>query len=291
MSQDGISLRRLFRRFRFRIVLTWILVLGEAGLLLFFPLVMGVAIDDYLEDSSCTGLWQLALLGLASLVVGAARRFYDTRVYSGIYARIAPELVEKEKRQSSSTSVVSARAGLATELVEFFENSLPAILDSFVSLCGTLLIILFLNRNVFFACMASMILVALIYWATSGRTYRWNSGYNEQLERQVAVLEGGDRGAVKSHFKSIMKWNIRLSDLETTNFSLSWFLLMAVLVYAIVAIIEGGVTAHGRVLAILMYVFSYIESVVTLPLFYQHFVRLKEISHRLEGETMADESQ
>ena len=65
---------------------------------------------------------------------------------------------------------------------------------------------------------------------------------------------------------------------------LSWGVLIGVLVYSIVVLIDGGVTTHGKVLSTLMYVFSYTESALILPLFYQQFVRLREISHRLAGE-------
>ena len=141
-AEEGTSLRRLFHRFRFKILFTWSLVLLEAGLVLLFPLFMGVAIDDYLLGSY-SGLSLLAAIGLLSLLVGAARRFYDTRVYSGIYATIAPELVDREKKRDSSISVISARTGLAAEFVEFLENIFPEIINSAIALGGTLLIILY----------------------------------------------------------------------------------------------------------------------------------------------------
>ena len=281
--RDRISLRRLFLRFRLRILLTWLLVVADAGLVLLFPLFMGLAIDDYL-GGSYSGLWRLAALALLTLLTGAGRRFYDTRIYADIYTTIAPELVDREKERNSSISVVAARAGLASEFVEFFENAFPEIINSAIALVGTLLIILYLDLNVFLACLVATVLVATIYSVTSSRTYRLNSSYNEELERRVEVLSADDRGSIVDHFKQVMKWNIRLSDLETTNFSLSWLMLMGVLLFAIVAIIDSGVSAHGRVLATLMYVFNYIECVVTMPFFYQQFVRLKEITHRLDEQ-------
>ncbi len=65
--------------------------------------------------------------------------------------------------------------------------------------------------------------------------------------------------------------------------------LIAVLVYSVVATVQGGITAHGRVFAFLMYVFGYIESAIAIPLFYQQFVRLQEISTRLVGASPSPE--
>lgn len=280
-TDKKISLQNLFRRFRVRILFTWFLVLGEAALFLLFPLFMGMAIDDYLVGDYF-GLLALSGIALLSLVVGAGRRFYDTRIYSRIYATISPELVEQEKQRKASVSVISARANLASEFVEFLENSFPEIINSVMGLAGTLIIIAFLNLNVFFASLIATALIGLVYALTSKRTYFLNSGFNAELENQVKVISQNNKASIVNHFKNVMKWNIRLSDLETANFSVSWIFLMAVLIYAIIATIDSGITAQGQILAILIYVFSYIESVIALPLFYQQFVRLREISHRLE---------
>ena len=280
---ETISLRQLFHRFTFRILFTWLLVLFEAALFLLFPLFMGIAIDDYLAGSY-RGVWLLGLLGVLSLLVGAGRRFYDTRIYANIYAQIAPELVDAEKRRDSSVSIISARVNLATEFVEFFENTFPEIITNLIGLGGTLFIILFLNVQVFIACLISTVLIGVVYAATSNKTYRLNSGYNEELEKQVEVITKGIGSQLVDHFKKVMKWNIRLSDLETSNFSISWVFLFGVLLFAIVTVIDSGLTAHGKILSILMYVFNYIESVIMIPLFYQQFVRLREITHRFEGK-------
>jgi hypothetical protein len=280
MALNNLSLKSIFLRFRWKISLTWLLVVLEAGFFLLFPLSMGKAIDDFLQKDM-TGLVWLSVLALLSLLVGAGRRYYDTRIYSKIYARISPELVEKEKQRSSDVSIISARANLATEFVEFLEDSFPYIIESIVGLAGTIIILFALNFKIFVSVMAATLLIGIIYALTSNKTYSLNSGFNEEMEKQVTVLSGNNKPAIQNHFKNITKWSIKLSDLETTNFSISWIFLMGVLVYSIVATIQNGITAHGQILAIVMYVFNYIEAVIALPLSYQQVIRLKEISNRL----------
>lgn len=282
MKANKISLKNIFKRFRWKIIFTWLLVIFEAGLFLLFPLVMGMAIDDIIKGAYL-GIVVLGGVALLSLLVGSGRRFYDTRIYSKIYAIISPELVEKEKKRNASVSVISAKANLATEFVEFLENGFPDIITSIIGLGGTLVIILFLNVKVFIACMIASLIIMVIYSLTSKKTYFLNKNFNQELEKQVSVLEENNKTSIITHFKNIVKWNIKLSDLETVNFSVSWLFLMAVLLYSIFATIESGITAHGKILAIVMYVFNYIESVIAIPLYYQQFVRLKEISHRLES--------
>ena len=78
-----------------------------------------------------------------------------------------------------------------------------------------------------------------------------------------------------------MRWNIKLSDLETINFSIIWFFMIALLLFSIKSSVVGGIVEYGTIFSIIMYVFGYIENSLTLPLYYQQLVRLKEISERL----------
>ena len=279
----SVSLRNLFIRFRWQMLCTWLLVVVEAGLMLMFPLAMGMAIDGMLQQTY-VGLYLLGGLGALTVVAGSARRFYDTRVYSRVYATAAEQIVEQERNQNSNVSAISARTNMATELVEFLENSFPSIIDCVIGLVGALVMIWFLHSKVFASCLVATAVVVIIFAVTSKTTYAFNKGVNDESEKQVDVLSKGTMPEVSAHFRNMMRWNIRLSDLETVNFSLGWLVMLGVLVYSIVATIQSGVTTHGNVLSILMYVFGYIESVVAVPLFYQQFVRLQEISHRLVSE-------
>jgi len=280
---SNVSLRCLFRRYRPAILFTWVLVVAEAVLFLLYPLLMGLSIDDLLKGEH-RGLIVLSGLTLLSLLVGAGRRFYDTRIYSQIYATISPERVEKEKQRNTSVSKITARANLMTEFVEFLENAFPEIIGSVIALAGTLILIFVLNTQIFIGCLAVTLLIGLLYALTSKKTWLLNSGFNNELERQVAVIAGDDRKLIALHFQKVARWNIRLSDLETVNFSISWLLLAGMLVFAIPVAIQSGTSAHGAILTMMMYVFNYIESVIALPLFYQQMIRLREISHRLEQD-------
>lgn len=279
----SVSLRQLFTSFRWEILCTWLLVVLEAALMLMFPLVMGIAIDGMLQQAYF-GLYLLGVLGVVAVLVGSARRFYDTRVYSRIYAAAGTQIVQQERGRNADVSVISARTNMASELVEFFENSFPGIIDCVIGLVGALAMIWFLQANVFAACLIATATVAAIYTVTRKTTYSLNRGVNQESEQQVLVLSHKKIPEVSAHFSRLMRWNIRLSDLETVNFALSWIVMIVLLVYSVAATIQGGVTEHGKVLSILMYVFGYIESVLAVPLFYQQYVRLQEISHRLVGD-------
>ena len=276
----NFSINSLLLRFRWKILFTFALVTLEALTGILFPLLIGIAIDGLLEDS-IDGVLYLSIAGVAALIVGSARRFYDTRIYSGIYCRITPEMIQNETNKDASVSRISARTGLLTEFVEFLENSMPEMITALISVVGILAIIATLNIDVFFACLSILGLIVFIYTITGKFNYKLNTKYNNQLEKQVDVLTARDSIAIKSFYQELMRWNIKLSDLETMNYFVIWVGVIAVFIYTPITVIGAGVLSYGLVFSIIMYVLNYAGSIVSFPLFIQQVIRLKEISVRL----------
>ena len=265
------------RRFAGRFALTLTLVVLEAFGWTLFPLVIGRAIDSVLTDS-VRGLYEFAGLGIAAMGIGIARRLIDSRAYARIYACLGEELVDHESE--NNTSSTTARLGMLREIVEFFENSLPGLITSVIGLVGTILILSLLNRPVFFGCLAVVGATAVLYALTGRLTTRYNKELNDEHERQVEAVESADAARVGRHLRDMMRWNIRLSDLEAANFGIVWLFMVGLLVFSINSA-AGENVEYGIVFAIVMYVFQFSESVTLLPFYYQQWLRLREISGRL----------
>ena len=265
------------KRFAGRFALTLTLVVLEAAGWTLFPLVIGRAIDSVLADS-VRGLYEFAGLGIAAMGIGIARRLVDSRAYARIYASLGEELVHRESE--SNTSTMTARLGMLREIVEFFENSLPGLITSVIGLAGTIFILSFLNRPVFIGCLAVIGATAALYALTGGLTTRYNKGLNDEHERQVEAIESANAERVGRHLRDMMRWNIRLSDLEAANFGIVWLFMVALLVFSIESAAAATIE-YGTVFAVVMYVFQFSGSVTLLPFYYQQWLRLREISGRL----------
>lgn len=270
-------MRRLLRRFAGRFALTLSLVLLEAVGWTLFPLVIGRAIDSVLADS-VRGLYEFAALGIGVMGLGIARRFVDSRAYARVFRRLGEELVAQEPEGGTSTK--TARLGMLGEFVEFFEYQAPGLITGVIGLGGTLIILSALNRPVFFGCLAVTVGSAVLYALTGRLTTRYNEGLNDERERQVDAVESGDPARVGVHLRALMRWNIKLSDLEAVNFGVVWLFLMGLLVFSIGSAARQTLE-YGTVFAVVMYVFQFTESVIVLPLYYQQWLRLREISGRL----------
>ncbi|NER14876.1 hypothetical protein GWK08_15575 [Leptobacterium flavescens] len=276
---ERITIRAILLQFKWKLILIFSLILVESIIGLLIPLFIGFAIDDAIKGSYL-GAFQLGGLGVLIILIGGGRRFFDSRIYAKVYRRLGNLTLMKIEQNLSS--VKTARLSMINEIVEFLENSLPALVGNIIGLLGVVIIIASLNTKVFIAGLITTFFVFLIYFLTRKKTTYLNGAYNNELEKQVNIISTNNRTWLESHLKNMMKWNIKLSDLEVFNFSISWFLLMAFLVASIILSVQTANLEYGALFSLIVYVFQYIESVITLPFFYQNWLRLEEIKGRLE---------
>ncbi|WP_027835066.1 ABC transporter six-transmembrane domain-containing protein [Maritalea myrionectae] len=280
--RNGLSLRAVGAAYFPKVLITWTLLVLEALLTLLLPLCIGRSVDA-LNRQSFSGLIELGVLIVALIVIGSARRFYDTRAYSAIQRDLSNSLVAREKAKNLPMSKTVARVNLLGELVEFLEQSLPTLILTGIMFVGILVVVFGIDMRVMGLCFVTFILVVAIYWISGGAYLRLNKGQNDEYERQLDTLALQDVGKVDRHFRRLMRWRVRLSDLETVNFSLVWVVLAAMLLGSIYFIVDNSTISPGQKITTIMYVFDYIEVVVGLPIFYQEALRLKDITGRLSS--------
>ncbi len=277
-----MTLLAIFKRYKLRISLTLLFVLMEAAAMLFLPLLIGMAIDGLINGDN-SGLWKLGALGFGVLVSGSLRRFYDTRVYSSIYTDLSTETIEGQK--SASTSAINARITMLRELVEFLENQLPELITSLASLIGAIGILLFLDFEIFLGCLVIMLLIIIVFAVTGKFTTKLNYHYNNAAEEQVDVIKNRHQKPVRGFMKRLMGWNIKLSDLETVIFGVIWLGMIVLMLFSVIQAVGTGIDIKaGAVMATVMYVMQFAEGAGMLPLYFQQFLRLGEISSRLKSD-------
>lgn len=275
-----ITLKTLVVRFKWRILLTNLMVLLESILGVLIPLFIGLAINDLL-DQSFRGVIYLIVVSLSSVAVGSIRRVYDTRTYSRIYQTVAPEMVANEQQKDSSVSKIIARTSLLVEIVGFLEWSVPAVVGAAVYLIATLVIIAGLNLNVFVASLLVLLLTLVVYTKTGKISFKLNKQYNDQLENEVNALESRDHSFIENYYRTLMQWNVKLADLGTFNYLIVMLATTALLIYTPIAVIKGGIDYYGLVFSAVLYVFEFIATLIALPDHIEQVIRLNEISSRL----------
>ena len=266
--------------YKARILATMSLLTMERLCAVAVPFVLGIAINDLIAGSY-RGVWMLAGLEVAVLGIGTFRRLYDTRVYAGIYTDIADRVA---KKTTTPVTRRAARLQLGRELVDFFEWELPQLVASIIGILGAFVMLLYLLPTIGAISVAAATLIGIVFVTSRRRMFGLNKLLNNELERQVTMLEKDTAFSRRMHLGRLARWRIHLSDLEAANFALAELLLSALIISAVVITIKTGMSV-GEVFAVLTYLIDLAEGLIILPWTYMQSIRAQEIGGRMAANT------
>ena len=276
------SIKSIFKQYKWKISFTFFLLVLENVSKVVQPLVLGIAINDLINDKN-DGLWLFCTLYGVSFLVGIIRRYYDTRAYTSIYSNVASEIAAIQNQKDVPVSAIAARSALVKELVDFFEHDVTQGFTAAISVIGALVMLALFNWWIFGACLLTIIIIVLIYSLSNKKIYGYNIGLNDELEHRINILEIRKQSGIVGHFKNISKWLVKLSDLETLNFSIIEVILFALVIFTLYAAASAVDATAGGIFSTLTYVLEFSGGIFMLPIIFQQVIRLKEISSRLKN--------
>ena len=268
--------------FRARIGLTYALTVIEDSLELSYPWATGLAIDGLIEHN-----WHAAIPIIAAWTargaIGGFRKMYDTRVYNDVYSAIVTDTVMRQRAAGADTTEVAARSSMAREFVTFFERDVPLLFTAIIGIVGSAAILFYYDMIIALVAMALFVPVFLINRVYSRRSFELNSKLNNELEREVTVIERAEADEVRDHFARLRKYRVKLSDAEAVN----WTSIELLSIFAFIAILVRATflpsTETGDIYAILSYVWRLMENLDHVPQLVQQMARLVDIKKRIES--------
>jgi ABC-type multidrug transport system fused ATPase/permease subunit len=273
----------IFAAYRWRILATYALFNLENLLRLGQPLVLGWAIHDLLH-SSMRGLAIFLGQHILYLGVSTARRIYDSRCFTRIYADLAARLVLDQRGREVEVSRVAARSSLSREIVDFFERDVVVVIYALYSVFGALAMLTWADPMLVPWCLALLLPACLLSRWTGRQSLVLNGRLNDQLEREVEIIERAQPAEVRSHFDLIRRWRIALSDRDAFSFGVLEALIFVAMAAALVQTCARPGVDAGTIVAVLGYVLMYVNGIVYVPLLVQQFGRLRDISRRLQSD-------
>jgi hypothetical protein len=270
----------LFQAHWRRITLTYALFNVENLLHLAQPLVLGLAINGLLQ-SSYAGLGLLAAQHVAHLFVGTARRLYDTRVFTSIYTDLAAGFVARQREAGADVSAVAARSALAHELVDFFERDVPLVFASAYAVAGALVMLVLYDGLLPVFCLLTLVPLVVLNHRLARDSHGAAARLNDQLEREVGVIDDGRADAVRDHYRALARWQVRLSDLAALNFTAMEFFVLGLIAAALARYCSLPGVAAGDIYAVFAYVLTFVGGLDNVPLVTQQLARLHDIGRRV----------
>lgn len=274
------ALRNVYRRYRQKMSLTYVLVLLEEVFELLYPATIGIAINGLLEGA-LTSMVPFVAVWAAHAVVGLFRQMYDTRVFTAMYADLATDVVAQQRRSNLPVSAIIARSTLSREFVDFAEEQIPAILSGLLAFVGSF--VMLMTYDVMSAVYCTLLIIPLvaINWWYARRSYRLNIQLNDQQEREVGVLTSGEPAAVRRHYGMLRKWEVKLSDAEARNWAILEIFVIALSVVVFIRATSLTAVQAGTIYAIISYLRSYVESLDEAPHIIEQITRLMDIARRI----------
>jgi hypothetical protein len=278
------TLWAIFAAYRRRILATYGLFSVENLLRLAQPLVLGWAIHDLLH-SSVLGLAIFFGQHVLYLAIASARRLNDTRCFTRIHADLAAGLVLEQRGREVGVSRVAARSALSREIVDFFERDMVVVIYALYSVFGALAMLTWADPMLVPWCLALLLPACLLSRWTGRQSLVLNGRLNDQLEREVEIIERAQPAEVRSHFDLIRRWRIALSDRDAFSFGVLEALIFVAMAAALVQTCARPGVDAGTIVAVLGYVLMYVNGIVYVPLLVQQFGRLRDISSRLQSDS------
>lgn len=276
------SLSSIFKRFKWKISITFSLLVLENIFKVLQPFVLGIAINDLINQKN-DGLWIFCILYGVSFFIGLIRRYYDTRAYTSIYTVVASEIADIQNQKDVSVSTIAARSSLIKELVDFFEYDITQAFTSLISVVGALIMLALFDWWLFAACILTILIIFSIYTLSNKKIYNFNIGLNDELEHRITILEKREQNGIVRHFKNISKWMVKMSDLETLNFGIIEVVLFVLAIFALYVSASAIDATAGSIFSIITYILEFSNGIFMLPIVFQQLIRLQEISTRLKS--------
>lgn len=279
---NNISALDALRPFRWRIFLTYALTFIEDLLELSYPWATGVAIDGLLDQNFSMTAPIVVAWSLRS-AIGCFRQMYDTRLYTDVYNTIVTDTILRQRSAGVAATSVAARSAMSREFVTFFEKDVPVVVTSVIGIFGSAMILFYYDLVIGAVTATLFIPVYLINRGYMRRSLRYNEGLNNQLEREVQLIEKVDEGAIRHHFEEVRCWRVKLSDAEAFNWTTIEVLSILVFIIVLVRATYLPNIETGDIFAILVYVWRLMENLDNVPQIVQQLTRLQDIGRRIEA--------
>jgi hypothetical protein len=285
LNEGPLTVLALLRAFRWRITLTWLLILCETALTALVPLFIGFAIDGLLA-SDTEALFQLIAVLTVLILVSVIRRAYDTRVFGTV--RVEMGKAQAARAANLPISTLNARLGMGRELADFLEADLPLAMTSFVQLIISLIVLYIFDPMLALAGASSVAIMLVIYSLSHARFYRLNGQLNQQTEQQVGILETRKPQRLMTHLTRLRGIEVRISDTESIIYGGIFVVLLGLVVFNLWYATANLSITSGTIFSIVTYSWELVDAALAFPMALQGWSRLSEIMQRINQKAPSD---
>jgi len=245
-------LKEILRENFGKLTFIYAIILVEFALFASVPYMTGLAIDELIAGRMGT-LYLYGFILLLSLVIGGARRLYDTRVFGRIYTKRAKAIIDALRQSGLDQKRIISRYGLVGIYSDFFEYQLPSIMNVAVGMVVSVGMIAYLQPWLCVFVLPGIGCHLYFHSLTAALTQKRE--YELQHSREDishALADGKECGSL---LDNQMVTLIKKSDLESAGWSFADLISIVVELGCLLIVTKTGLTP-GEIASVLLYLSS-----------------------------------
>lgn len=277
----GRALLRIVKRYPGRLSLTGGLVISENALELLYPLAAGIALDAVIVGDLQTAMLMVGVI-FGFWMIGAVREAVDSRVYARIYADLAGDVIDAERRNGIAATTTIVHTALTRQFVDFFEVQVPVFATALVSIVGSVAMLLILQIEIGLIAFSLLVLSGLLarrYMSVSQSIAEY---LHARQEAEPSTVTHGSKLRVKRHFRVLAGRRVQLSDMEASAYLYVGF-VAAALFGSLFWILSGQEGVTGGALYVLMsYIWTFSLNLDRMPEHLQALSKVRDLGRRID---------
>lgn len=182
------------------LIIVFIMTIASSGLMLLGPLLIGRAIDNYIETHDVSGLLRMCIFLIGVYVAAALTTFFQSYVIAGVSQRtvwhIRTELFAKLQRlplrffdSKTHGELMSRTTNDVENISQVLNQSVTQFLNSIITLTGSLAVMLYLNVWLTLVTLVTIPLVVFITNQIAKTTRKHFSGQQKHLGELNGYIE------------------------------------------------------------------------------------------------------
>lgn len=228
------------------------------------------------------------ILYIISSSVGAWRRYYDTKIYTRMFANLSSEVVAKQLKMGEDISKIAGRSSLAWGNIEFFQYSLPEFIEQLINVGGAIGALAIFDWRLA-TVGAALVLIVIV----TNRFYMRNVGkyqatLNDMHEQEYNTFATRDPSIIKKYYTDISGLEVKLSNRAATNYGMLRFLLLFMFLTTLYISLDLDRFTIGEIYSIVAYVWTFVTASEYIPYLSEKWVNLRDVTRRLETDDMLE---
>jgi ABC-type multidrug transport system fused ATPase/permease subunit len=207
---------------------------------------------------------------------------YEPKIFQNIFADIVTKISERGNRDNVNASIVTGRAQLSHEYINFLQYRIPELMEQSIAIIGAICALTIFDWRISSACLLVVVPLGIIGQFYNKRVLYLQKDLHDQYETVVDTFVAKKPENIRSIYKAMANVQSKIGKYNGFNFGFMRLTLLIVFLVVLYISIDMDNFTTGDIYAIVSYLWTFISSAEYLPELMESRASLKDISQRIK---------